>query len=79
MVQFPGSIIGAAIDLFGNYITAQKANIQAVDRGIGVYLTLPWVSLWWDRPASIIVAPRPAVDPSFGVSAEGKASGGAEA
>ena len=41
--------LNAALGLFAAYIAANRAIVTAVDKGNGVWLTIPWPAIWWGQ------------------------------
>lgn len=40
---------GAVIGAIALYIAANRAIVSAVDKGNGVWLTIPWPAIWWGQ------------------------------
>jgi hypothetical protein len=55
-VTAPAALVTAAISA---YFGAQAWLIRTVDKGCGVYLTLPWVAIWFGQIYLIIPTTRP--------------------
>ena len=51
-------IISAAVGVIAAYINAQRGIIRAMDRGNGVYLTLPYPAILYGQWWLIIATPR---------------------
>jgi hypothetical protein len=56
-------VAGALAGVLGAYCGAQAWLIQAVNRGCGVYLTLPWPAIWFGQVYLIIPTTRPCLSP----------------
>jgi hypothetical protein len=51
----PADVVLGAI---AAYIGLQRSLVQAVDRGNGIWLTLPWPAIWWGQWWLLVPTPR---------------------